>query len=348
MPADRPQNIRTYRSQETFPQPTQHLSSPPTPYLKHNMTTIPTEEGWLETADGHKLYTKTWKADSPKARLVFIHGFSDHCNTHDEPLFPTLAAQHGIEVCSFDQRGWGRSVHENKHKGLTGPTPQVMDDITAFIKSLPATNMPMFLMGHSMGGAEVIVYTATGPKDVLSKFRGFLVESPFIALHKTSRPWKSTVILGRLAGRLMPHVHMVNKLDPKKIARDPKVAEEFLADPLCHETGTLEGLAGMLDRAADIEEGRIIVKEGAGEGGKTRMWVGHGTADEICAYDACKNWYESVKVEDKQMRAYEGWYHKLHSEPGEDKMQFTNEVAKWMLDRSGPLDEVDAGSKAKL
>lgn len=311
------------------------------------MSSVTTEEGWLSTPDGHKLYTKTWKASSPKARLVFIHGFSDHCNTQDI-LFPTLAQQ-GIEVFTFDQRGWGRSVHEPKHKGLTGPTAKVMSDITTFVKSLPARdeNTPMFLMGHSMGGAQTIVYAATGPKDVLSSFRGILVEAPFIALHKSARPWKSTVVLGRLAGKLMPNMHMVNKLDPGKLARDPEVGKAFVADPLCHETGTLEGLAGMLDRAGDIEGGRIIVKDGMGEGGKTRLWVGHGTADEVCDFGACKTWFDSVKVEDKQMRVYEGWYHKLHQEPGDDKVQFTNEVAKWILDRSGPLEELD-GAKAKL
>lgn len=96
-----------------------------------------TEEGWHTTDDGQKLYTKTWKVmsntiieskhmltlyqtDGPaKARIVFVHGFSDHCNiappfesrtpanacsgnTYDN-LFPALASN-GIEVYAFDQR----------------------------------------------------------------------------------------------------------------------------------------------------------------------------------------------------------------------------------------------------
>ena len=61
------------------------------------------EEGWHTSDDGRKLYTKTWTTEGPaKARLVFIHGFSDHINTYGN-FFPTLAAK-GIEVYSFDQR----------------------------------------------------------------------------------------------------------------------------------------------------------------------------------------------------------------------------------------------------
>lgn len=60
-------------------------------------------EGWHTSDDGGKLYTKTWSTEGPaKARLVFVHGFSDHINTYGS-FFPTLAAK-GIEVYSFDQR----------------------------------------------------------------------------------------------------------------------------------------------------------------------------------------------------------------------------------------------------
>lgn len=67
------------------------------------MDSTETEEGWLETADGAKLYTKTWKptGGQPRARVAFIHGFSDHCNNYPE-LFSTFAKR-GIAVYAFDQ-----------------------------------------------------------------------------------------------------------------------------------------------------------------------------------------------------------------------------------------------------
>ena len=185
-----------------------------------DVDSVPTEEGWLTTSDGHKLYTKTWKPEStPKARLVFLHGYSDHSNFYTY-LFNHLASQ-GIKVYSFDQRGWGRSVHEHKQRGLTGPTEQVMDDITSFIKQvLPdEKGVPLFLMGHSMGGGETLVYAATGPKDIVSQIRGFLVEAPLIGLTPTVQPWKSTVVIARLASKLFPRATMVNKLVNRRVQR---------------------------------------------------------------------------------------------------------------------------------
>lgn len=191
-----------------------------------------------------------------------------------------------------------------------------MDDVTFFIKSLPEEEaaVPLFLMGHSMGGGEVLYYIATGPEEVKCRIRGYLCEAPFVSLHESSKPWKGTVVLGRLAGKIMPHRQMVQQLDPKKICRDADVCKEFVEDELCHDTGTLEGLAGMLDRASELEEGKVVVKEGQGEGGKTRLWVGFGTGDEILSEDVCSRWFEKTRIEDKQYRKYEGWFHKLHAE----------------------------------
>lgn len=107
----------------------------------------------------------------------------------------------------------------------------------------------------------------------------------------------------------------------------------------------------MLDRANELESGHVTVREGVGEGGKTRIWFGHGTGDEICDYQASRKCYESIKVEDKEMRVYEGWYHKLHDEPGEDRVGFAQDVAKWILDRSTTgIEEttVPGAGKSKL
>lgn len=200
-------------------------------------------------------------------------------------------------------------------------------------------------MGHSMGGGETMVYAAQGPSDVVSRIRGFLLESPLISLAEPLRPWKTTVILGNLASKIAPRVTMVRKLDPSSMCRDPAVCQKWLEDPLNHDMATLQTLAAITQRTTDLEEGNIVVKEGLGEGGKTRVWLGHGTVDGACSFEASKKFYESLKVEDKEFRVYEGWYHKLHSEPGQDQVTFANEVAKWILDRTGPLDSVP---KSKL
>lgn len=129
------------------------------------------------------------------------------------------------------------------------------------------------------------------------------------------------------------------------MSRDPAVCKKWAEDPLNHDTGTLECLAAMTQRSADLEQGKMVVEEGLGEGGKTRLWLGHGTADTACSFDAAKKLFDSLHIEDKEFRAYEGWYHKLHSEPGQDQVTFSNDVAKWIFDRCGSLSDIP---KSKL
>ncbi|KAF1995833.1 alpha/beta-hydrolase [Amniculicola lignicola CBS 123094] len=305
-----------------------------------------TEEGWLKADDGKKLYTKTWKAEEPaKARLVFIHGFSDHCNTYNS-FFPTLASK-GIEVYSFDQRGWGRSVLKPSEKGDTGPTSQVLADISCFMRTVIPCRIPLFMLGHSMGGGETLCYAAEGPADIRKHIRGYLLESPFVDFSPASKPSPITVFFGRLAGKILPHHQMVNQLDVKLVSRNPDVQKQMLEDPLCHDTGTLEALAGLLDRTGHLSTGKVVIGDAAGEGGVTRIWFGHGTKDGITNPEASKKLYDSLTAKDKTYKPYEGYFHRLHDEPSPDNLEFMNDVADWILARSVEPVQVEA-SKPKL
>lgn len=204
-----------------------------------------------------------------------------------------------------------------------------------------------------MGGAEVAMYTAKGDKDIIKHIRGYILDAPFIAIHPNSKPSPITVVLGRVAGRLLPHRQLVNQLKAEFICRDVKIQQQYEADPLCHDTGTLEGLAGMLDRAAELDGGKFKVPHDAGEGGKTRMLIGHGTSDLVCDVESTKKFYERMgQVEDKELKLYDGWYHQcefvrsskgeetaanketVHSEPTPDKETYLDDVVSWVLKRA--------------
>ena len=119
-------------------------------------------------------------------------------------------------------------------------------------------------------------------------------------------------MVGRLGAMLLPNYQMVNKLEPKWLSRDPEVNRAFVDDELCHDTGTLEGLAGMLDRTADLMSGKVKLedsRDGKPEG-DVRVWVGHGTEDRVTSFEASKRWVDQLKVKDKEFKAYDGWYHK--------------------------------------
>ncbi|KAG6995454.1 glucose-6-phosphate 1-dehydrogenase [Physcia stellaris] len=207
--------------------------------------------------------------------------------------------------------------------------------------------IPMFLMGHSMGGAQVLQWIARGPDELKQQISGYLAESPFIAIHPDSQPARFTVIAGRLAARFLPKRQMIQKLDPNMMSRDQEICQQYDADTLCHDTGTLEGLAGMLQRAEELERGTVVIKDRT----NLQIWVGHGSGDKVCSFDATQKFMSRLEVKEKDFRVYDGWYHKLHAEPGDDKKTFANEVADWILARTTQITNQTAkieGTQSKL
>ncbi|CAK7226542.1 hypothetical protein SBRCBS47491_006266 [Sporothrix bragantina] len=290
------------------------------------------------TVDGQELYTKTWLPDgTPVAKLIIVHGFSDHVNLYVD-FFPTLAGR-GIAVYGFDQRGWGRSVKKSSDKGRTGPTTTVISDIVAFIK--PHVNqgdgIPVFVLGHSMGGNEIATLMAAPVGSeydtaVVKHVRGWLLEAPFFGFPPSEAPSALKISAGRLAGRLLPNFQLKHKIPKEYLSRDPEVLARLDKDTLCHDTGTLEGLAGLLDRVNDIAQGRVKPSASI-----KSVWLGHGDADLCTDFEASKRWFETAAsaVPDKTFRNYEKWLHMLHAEPKADRELFYRECGDWILERVG-------------
>ena len=241
-------------------------------------------------------------------------------------------------VHGADQRGWGRSVRKPGERGLTGPTSRVLADMAAFITSHLSSDAgapPVFVMGHSMGGGQALTLACHPDyqESVVRRVRGWLLESPFISFSPEEQPSAVKVLAGRLAGKLLPHHQLKHAIMPQHLSRDLAVRESILADALMHNTGTLEGLAGLLDRTAALAAGQVRPLKG---GALRSLWVGHGTEDKTTWFAASKKYFDEYtgEVADKEFRVYEGWYHQLHAD-GPDSEVFYKEVGDWILKKVG-------------
>jgi alpha-beta hydrolase superfamily lysophospholipase len=103
----------------------------------------------LISSDGHSLHTRNWLIDAPKASLILVHGLGEH-----SARYAHVAAalnKIGVNVYSFDIKGHGLSG---------GPRAFVKDiaeyraDLTTIYNNTPK-NLPIILLGHSMGGLIV-------------------------------------------------------------------------------------------------------------------------------------------------------------------------------------------------
>ena len=154
-----------------------------------------------------------------------------------------------------------------------------------------------------MGGQETLIYASTGPLDIRKQITGYVAVAPYIRLHPSSQPNAFTVFAGKLACKILPNMQLVQKLDVKYMSHDLAVCKSYEEDKLCHDTGTLEGMEGMLDRADTLDKGKVDLEE------NTHVWIGHGTEDLVINYEGTKGFFERSKSKDKTLRLYEGAYH---------------------------------------
>lgn len=158
-----------------------------------------------------------------------------------------------------------------------------------------------------MGGQQTIHAAHSLPRALLAQLRGYVVFSPLCGLHPSTTPSPVTVFVGRLAAKVVPRFHMHQPLNEEFLTRDKAKARLFAQDRLCHDYGTLEGLAGMLDRMEEIGRGECKVEAVGTQG----IWVAHGRADRVCDCAATERWFkEDCGIEDRTLRIFEGAYHR--------------------------------------
>jgi len=286
------------------------------------------EEEWHTAShDESKFYTRRWIADSPRTKIVFVHGFMEHVERYD--FFFTSLAQAGIETFAYDQRGFGRTAKENGTQGITTTSDQ-LKDLDYFIqREARATNHKLFLFGHSMGGAVVLQYATQSPAlPGLASLAGVISSAPLIDQADAVKAPRLMIHAGSWIGHLLPSLQMNVGVASKDISRDPEVQAKYAVDPLCPPIGSYKGVADML------LGGPRLLQDGYKRFPQTLpLLLYHGTADKVTSFASSQEFESKIKANDKRFVALDGYYHEPHNEPGDDKTVIVKLVQEWILAR---------------
>lgn len=106
---------------------------------------------------------------APLFTLLMVHGFTEHSSRHID--FGMLFAKEGGEVLLFDLRGSG---HSSGHR-FSASLKQYYQDFLLMI-SKASKAVPLFIFGHSMGGAIALSFLAKNPN---VKVAGAILSAPF-------------------------------------------------------------------------------------------------------------------------------------------------------------------------
>lgn len=261
------------------------------------------EIGSLIAHDGLTLFTRRWTPDRPTRAVVsLVHGVHEHSGRY--AYLASALMQRGIAVHAVDLRGHGRSQGP---RGQVEGFDEYIDDVRVHLAEVfeKAGEVPVFLMGHSMGGLVVASLVTSRGTDGLA---GVVLSSPALQL-----PDDTPEVLQKVApfvARWLPNVP-VARLDLSGLSRDPTVERAYREDPLTTKQGVRARLGYEIVRAAERVRQRPEAFDGP-------LYLFHGTADTITA-PAGTEWLAAhAASDDVTLRLFDGLYHETTNEPERD------------------------------
>jgi acylglycerol lipase len=266
---------------------------------------------------GRGVHGYAWDAPEPRAVLLLQHGFGEYAERYVERyarLIPHLLDL-GITVHGFDLEGHGRSPGR---RALTDMDRAVADHLAARRK-LAAQRLPVFLLGHSLGGIVTATSVVRDPAGV----HGVVLSSP--ALLVSVNPL--TRALARIAAVVAPALP-ARKLPPAGRSRLGSELAFAAGDPMIYQGAMPAKLAASIlftSRANWGSYGRWTAP----------TLVIHGSDDTFTEPEGSRRFIEAIGSSDKTLEVVEGGYHELLNDVDAD--QTLRIVLEWLSRRLPPM-----------
>lgn len=270
---------------------------------------------------GHKLFTVTVLPDEPPvAILCWHHGVGEHVGRY-EKVFERLARER-IAVYSGDSVGHGKSegdrAYIEDYEEMVDEFLSLCDAAAADVRSrYPGASPPMIIAGHSLGG---LVAALACHRDQ-GRWAGMMLCSPALDV-EMNLVMKIQAALGNLLAAIIPRARIVPAVDPKHMNPDPKLVEEYIADPL-NTVGNLPIRTGN-----EILKAMAWLRKRWGDF-TLPLYVHHGEADKCTSAPASKAFVEAASSPDKTLNMVQGGFHEVLMSPGVAD-GLVDQMAEWI------------------
>ncbi len=261
--------------------------------------------------DGHSQLRRRWQVEEPRAAIQLVHGIGEHSGRYDH--VGHFFGRRGYDVAAFDNRGFGESGGRRGHIDSFG---QYLDDIEERLAERRSLDVPVVLLGHSLGGLMAANYLVDRrPQPDLG-----ILSSPALAAVVPLWQKLGAPVLGRLA----PTVFIPSEIDGVGLSRDPEVQQAYTNDPLLVAGATTrlghEVFSAMKTTNARLD--RLSVP----------TYVLHGDEDPVVPPEASKPLDGLPGV---TYRSWVGLRHECMNEPEQDEVM--GEIDAWLTGRLAEL-----------
>ncbi|HSW12618.1 MAG TPA: lysophospholipase [Solimonas sp.] len=263
-------------------------------------------------ARGTEIYWQSWLPPRPTHALVIAHGVCEHSGRYRR-LAEQLAGR-GAAVYALDHRGHGRS---GGRRALIDRFDHACSDLDQLVEKARSAQgrRPLFLLGHSLGGALALRYSLKHQ----NKLAGLALSAPAVTLDGVPA---SLMWVARTLSVLAPATPLY-PIDAGGISRDAEEVELYARDSLNHRGRIPARTVAELARFLDWMPHALPTL-------KLPLLVLHGTADRLAPDAGGRRVHDRAGSRDRSLRLYEGGYHELFNEAPPQRAQVTQDLADWL------------------
>jgi len=264
-------------------------------------------QGNLQVAENISLFTEKNTVPNPKGAVVIVHGLAEHLGRY-EYLVSKLNG-FGYSTYRYDHRGHGRSDGE---RGYLEDFNIFLDDTDRIVERVRTENpgLPVFMLGHSMGGYITAAYGVKYPGKLQGQIlsgAAVIVLPIFEELRDVDFNSEARIMVPNGLGHL--------------ICRDQAVVEDYAKDPLVLKEMTRKLLGEVFITGAEWLMANMTDHA-------VPCLILHGGDDQIVTPEASKFMYAHSSATDKTIKIYDGLFHEILNETEKDTV--IEDIRIWM------------------
>ena len=259
---------------------------------------------YIKSFDDINLHYRKDLVDNPKAIILISHGLAEHCGRYDYTA--KKLNSFGYSVYRYDHRGHGLS---DGRRGYIKEADNLFKDSNTLIDliKLENPNIPVFMLGHSMGG-HVLAGVGSKYKNKVNGmiFCGALICDTFGSTNpECDRDDPLTLISEDISHGLTHDIDILYSYE-----NDDLVLNNIT---LAMYSSLRESSNSMVNILSNFTYPCLIL---------------HGSSDTIVSQEDSRFLYENISSSDKEIRILNGLYHRLLDEIVKDEI--LDEISKWI------------------
>ncbi len=279
------------------------------------MTQAGQHHGYLEGVGRIRLHYRTWEVHDPQAAIIVVHGLFEHGRRYEE--FGVYMASHGFATYVMDLRGHGASEGRRGHVRSFDVLLQDVDRFRREVQGLVPVDVPLFLVGHSLGGLIALRYL----EEYDTPFHGAILTSPWLGTAVAIPRWQ--VLAANVLNRILPAFPFPFRLDPADLSHDTARNDDYRNDPEIHSTITPRLFT---ETSSAIEQ---ALRRGDRVGVPALFLLAG--ADRIVDTQRSLAFARSLPSDRIDIEVLEGQYHEVLQE--QERMATLGQMREWIQER---------------